>query len=248
MKPLFCLNLQYIYVWRRTRHQCLSPSTYAVASKWPACQHWSYSSLTKSKTIITNKLSSFFFVSMESIKRITAHRQHLAFNLRMKRYRLVPQGAAVGAQPGEQGDCRTNWQILPDGPNLQNVHKVRELEFDLFFQRRQLEFHLQAGPTYRSFGGSMDQNAMGENRECKERQKRKFDTLLNWSKVGSHWRRPSDRWVVNLLLRPVSAAEKGVLASVVYVYVGSCFLYMNIVLLTVVDYVVATTPNWERGQ
>ena len=27
-------------------------------------------------------------------------------------------GAAIGAQPGEQGDCKTNRQTLPDGPHI----------------------------------------------------------------------------------------------------------------------------------
>ena len=57
------------------------------------------------------------------------------------------------------------------------------------------------------------QNPTGEKTErCKERQKKKFDTLLDRTLDGTHPCRPNNRWVVNLSSRPLSAAEEGVLA------------------------------------
>ena len=91
----------------------------------------------------------------------------------------------------------------------QNVRKVRELEYSLFFQRRQFEFHLQASHAEALEEVWTDQSPTGE---CKERQKRKFNTLLNQSSGGPQPRHPNDRWMVNLLSRPLSVVEKGVLA------------------------------------
>ena len=49
--------------------------------------------------------------------------------------------------------------------------------------------------------------------KCKERQKRKFDKLLNRGTGDARARRSKDKWVVNLSSRPLSTAEESVLAK-----------------------------------
>ena len=74
-----------------------------------------------------------------------------------------------------------------------------------------------AGPTCRTLGGGTDQNPTGGGQKSGKRAaKRKFDALLNRSTGGSHPQRPNDRLVDNLSSRPLSIAEKGVLARGLY--------------------------------
>ena len=78
-------------------------------------------------------------------ERIAAHRQHLAFNLRLKRYGLVPRSLwvrpLVDSQEGKDIARRTSRRFLMARIS-QNVRTVRELKHDLLSQRRQLAFHM----------------------------------------------------------------------------------------------------------
>ena len=137
-------------------------------------------------------------------ERIAAHRQHLAFNLQIKRYGLMPRSLEVRllvhSQEGREIARQTSRHFLK-ARILQNVRNVLELEYDLFFQRQQLEFHLQA-PHAEALEEVRTRIQQERTEKCKEQQKRN----------PSHPRHPNDKWVVNLSSRPLSVAEKGVLA------------------------------------
>ena len=76
---------------------------------------------------------------------IASSRQHLTFNIRAKRYGLIPRSLRVcplvHSQEGRQIAMKTsrNFLLARIGENLK---KIRQRENDLFFSRRQLEFHL----------------------------------------------------------------------------------------------------------
>ena len=93
---------------------------------------------------------------------------------------------------------------------MQNVRLVREFEFDLLFQRRQLEFHLQL-PHFTALDRLREGSQRVKTEECKIRQWCKFDTLLSSTTGGNCQQCPSDRWVVSLSCRPLSMMEKEVL-------------------------------------
>ena len=73
-------------------------------------------------------------------ERIAARRQHLAFNLRTKRYGLTPQSLwvrpLVDSQEGRDIARRTSIRFLM-ARITQNARTIRELDHDLYFQRRQ---------------------------------------------------------------------------------------------------------------
>ena len=93
----------------------------------------------------------------------------------------------------------------------QNVRIIRELEHDLFFQRRQLEFNLRQ-PHVSALEVARAKVHEKTTDECKERQKRKFDCMMRRAAEGTRPRRPDNRWIVNVSSRTLSAAEKEVLA------------------------------------
>lgn len=93
----------------------------------------------------------------------------------------------------------------------QNVRSIRELEHDLFFQRRQLEFNLRQ-PHVSALEVARAKVHEKTTNECKERQKRKFDRMMRCVAEGTRPRQPDDRWIVNLSSRMLSAAERKVLA------------------------------------
>ena len=93
----------------------------------------------------------------------------------------------------------------------QNMRNIRELEHDLFFQRRQLEFNL-CQPHVSALEVARAEVHEKTSYECKERQKRKFDCMMRHTAEGTRPRQPDDRWVVNLSSRTLSAAERRVLA------------------------------------
>ena len=147
-------------------------------------------------------------------ERITARRQHLAFNLRTKRHGLTPRSLwvrpLVGSQKGRDIVRRTSRRFLM-ARITQNARTIRELEHDLYFQRRQLECNLR--PQHASALEAVRGRAHDEvTAKYKERQKRKFDTLMGRVNAETRHGRQDDRWVVNLSSRSLSTAEKDVLA------------------------------------
>ena len=147
-------------------------------------------------------------------EKIAARKQHLTFSLRLKRYGLVPRSLwvrpLVNSREGWEIAQRTSRRFLIVRIS-QNVREIRELKHDKFFQRRQLEFNLQ--PQHAAALEAFQEVVRNQmTAECKYRQKRKFDTLLERSTDASRPRRLADRWVSNLSSRTLSATEKDVLA------------------------------------
>ena len=136
---------------------------------------------------------------VETEEKIATYKQHLAFNLRTKRYGLTPRSLRVrplvSTQEGRDIARRTSYRFL--GARItQNVRKKRDLEHNSWFQRRQLAFHLDPEHLAKLDGFTELRKATTTER-CKTRQKRKFDTLLFHSREEARAPR-NDRWVVNL--------------------------------------------------
>ena len=148
-------------------------------------------------------------------ERTAAHRQHLAFNLRLKRYGLLPRSLwvrpLINSQEGRDIANRASRRFLM-ARIAQNARTVRNLELDLLFQRRQLQFHLHP-PDTEAMEMIRERSFREKTTKCKERQKRKFDKLLNRGTGDVRARRSKDKWVVNLSSRPLSTAEESVLAK-----------------------------------
>ena len=117
----------------------------------------------------------------------------------VKRYNLTPRSLwvcpLVSSQEGREIRKRTSRRFLM-ARITQNVRLVCELEFDLLFQRRQLEFHLQP-PHFAALDRLGERSQREKTEECNARQKRTFGTLLNSTTDGNRQQCPSDRWVVN---------------------------------------------------
>ena len=128
-------------------------------------------------------------------------------NHRAKRYGLTPRSLfirpLVGTQEGRNIAKRTSRRFL-SARITENVRKIRGLEHDLYFQRRQLEHELQ----------SEHLDALEELRlrayqqmseKCKQRQMKKFDRLLD--KENSKSDQCVERWVINRSSRPLTTNE-----------------------------------------
>ena len=80
----------------------------------------------------------------------------------------------------------------------QNYKSLRQLDHDLFFQKRQLEFSLER-QHFDALMALCERAELQERLKTKERQKQRFDTMLSRKKkppVGCST--TSRRWVVNL--------------------------------------------------
>ena len=129
-------------------------------------------------------------------EKIAAKKQHLTFSLRLKRYGLIPRSLyvrpLVNSREGREIAQRTSRRFLMARIS-QNVREIPELEHDKFFQRRQLEFNLR--PQHVAALEACQEVAQNQmTTECKCRQKRKFDSLLEQSTDASRPRRFSDGW------------------------------------------------------
>ena len=137
-------------------------------------------------------------------------RQHIAFNHRCRRYGLTPCSLAVkplvSTQEGHRGAARVSRQFL-SARVQQCFGKLRRLETDLFFQKRQLEFVVgqQRLAIIEEHKGQVQEKVASA---AKERQK-KFDTLV--SKQSSQ-RKPDERHVVNLSSKQLTTPQLQVLS------------------------------------
>ena len=81
--------------------------------------------------------------------------------------------------------------------------KLRKLETDLFFQKRQLEY-VVSPRHFKAIKAHKDRVQTRMSTLCKERQKKEFDALLSRQTLE---RQPSDRHIVNLSSRNLSAPQ-----------------------------------------
>ena len=156
---------------------------------------------------------------IKTAEMIASSRQHLTFNIRAKRYGLIPRSLRVHplvhSQEGRQIAMKTSRNFLLARIG-ENVKKIRQRENDLFFQCRQLEFHLhQADMTALEEVRQKAQDKM--TAKCKKRQKKKFDTMLtrrehghrNTNDCGNN----TERWINNYSSKELTPNEKSVLAK-----------------------------------
>ena len=150
---------------------------------------------------------------VKTSRRITVQKQHLNFNLRSKRYALIPNSIRVrplvDSYEGHRIAERASRQFLA-ARVTQNHRAIRHLETDAYFQRLQLEFALQPSH-FCALEKLVDRARSLEQTKCKERQKRKFDSLLSRS-WNVRRNTPPDNWVVNLSSKQLTIPQKSVLA------------------------------------
>ena len=113
----------------------------------------------------------------------------------------------VSTQKGHRVAARASRQFL--SARVQQCYgKLRRLETDLFFQKRQLEFVVgqQRLAIIEEHKGQVQEKVA---RAAKERQNKKFDTLV--SKQSSQ-RKPNERHVVNLSSKQLTTLQLQVLS------------------------------------
>ena len=141
--------------------------------------------------------------------RLAKQREHLTFNLRCKQLRLSTSSLSVKplvrTAEGYQIAKQTSFRFLCARIN-ENVRNIENLEHDIFFQKRQLEFVLEER-LFQAVHQHMSRKASNISNECRSRMKRRIDFL-------SRRRRPSydKQWIVNLSSRTLSPAERSILS------------------------------------
>ena len=144
--------------------------------------------------------------------RLARQREHIAFNTRCRRYRLIPRSLQirppVNTYEGNRIARRAGFQFLNARIN-DNYRRLRALSHDFYYQKRQLQHSLR--PCHVTALESLVKNAVQRERsKTKERQKKKFDLLLT---------RPQPRdthvqkWVVNLSSKTLSEPQISVLSK-----------------------------------
>ena len=135
--------------------------------------------------------------------------QHITFNKRCQRYhvlsRYLYQKRLVQTTEGYRIALQTGFKYLTARIRY-DVHRIRLMKHDLYFQRRELQNILS--PAHLN---STEEFAEGRHRseseKCKTRQKVKFEKLL--SKIRNDLQRClPEKWVVNRSSRVLNTPEK----------------------------------------
>ena len=150
---------------------------------------------------------------LKTSTKIARLQQHTAFNRRCRHYRLLPRCLRVKLLVRTAEGYKIAGSASPKflAARIQDCYyKTRQLEHDLFFQKRQLEFALQPEhfQVLEQFRLSQSQF---ETDTARDRQKCKFDALLD-KRSKSH-PTPSDQWVVNLSTKVLTQPQTSVLAK-----------------------------------
>ncbi len=151
---------------------------------------------------------------IRTAEKIATFRQHLHFNLRAKRYHLIPRSLQVkplvNTKEGRTIAETTSRRFLLARIS-QNAMELKHLEQDLRCQNGELRLELQ--DDHLSTLQSMKDNAQTLlTKKCKERQKHKFDLLLAKSnKEDLH--ECTDKWVINHSSRQLNLIEKKALSK-----------------------------------
>ena len=138
-------------------------------------------------------------------------RQHVAFSQKCRRYQLMPRSLAVKPlvpmQEGQRVAARASRHFL--AAHIQHCYsKLRRLETDMFFQKRQLEYTVgqQHFTTIEDHKKSMQTKV---SYAAKNREK-KFDALLLKKRLKQ---KPDERFVVNLSSKQLTTPQMQVLSK-----------------------------------
>ena len=143
---------------------------------------------------------------VNTASKISRIHQHIAFNQRCRRYQLVPRSLRVKPLvPTSDGRCiarRAGRQFL--SARVRHCYgKLKNLEIDIFFQKRQLDFAL--GPQKSAALEVYKEEAQTKiTSKTKERHKRKFDKLLT---EQSHPQSYGSHRVVNLFTKQLDESH-----------------------------------------
>ena len=148
---------------------------------------------------------------VKSIQKIAKTDQHLIFNQRCRRYRVIPKclrtPPPVRTAEGFRIAQRTAFQYL--SARISELHKKkRHLENDCYFQKRQLQHELTPAD-FEAVTIHVDRIMDAEKQKSKQRQRNKFDRLLKQENKPSY----QDRWIVNLSSVTISDQQKSVLSK-----------------------------------
>ncbi len=149
--------------------------------------------------------------SVTTAVKLSRQKQHLVFNLRCKRYGLVPNSLRVRPlvrnHQGYHVAARASRQFLC-ARITQTARRIRELETDLYFQQRQLDYALR--PEHCSSLNNLREQAEAQMlSRSRDSHKNKFDRLLLKQRAprgASH--SLTKKWVVNLSSRTLSDHKK----------------------------------------
>ena len=153
----------------------------------------------------------FLRVYIKSVRKISRTNEHIIFNQRCRRYKIIPKclraRPAVRTSNGYQIAQQTAFKYL--SARIEDCHhKIRQLDTDCYFQLRQLEYvllplHLQA---VKEHAHNIKQD---EKNKCKSRQKNKFQKLLAEQTRTGYQR----NWVINLSSKIITDQQKSVLSK-----------------------------------
>ena len=144
--------------------------------------------------------------------KMARQKEHIAFNTRCRRYRLIPRSLQikppVNTYEGNRIARRAGFQFLNARIN-DNYRRLRALSHDLYYQKRQLQHSLR--PCHVTALESLVENAVKRERsKTKERQKKKFNSLLTRPQPQEMHVR---KWVVNLSSKTLSEQHISVLSK-----------------------------------
>ena len=151
---------------------------------------------------------------MWTTEKIACLSQHITFNKRCQRYHVLPrylyQKTLVRTTEGYRIALQTGFKYLSARIRY-DVHRIRLMKHDLYFQRRELQSILS--PAHLN---STQEFAEGRHRceseKCKTRQKAKFEKLI--SKIRNDLQRDlPEKWVVNRSSRVLNTPEKSLLSK-----------------------------------
>ena len=146
--------------------------------------------------------------------KMARQKEHIAFNTRCRRYHLVPKSLCikppVDTYEGKRIAQRAGFQFLNARIN-DNYRRFKVFSHDLFFQKRQLQHSLR--PCHFTALESLVTNAVKRERSnTKQRQKKKFDSLLNRSRPISQ-KAHVQKWVINLSSKTLTDHQISVLSK-----------------------------------
>ena len=146
--------------------------------------------------------------------KIARQKEHIAFNTRCRRYRIVPNSLRiqplVNTLEGEKIAQKAGFQFLNAARINDNYRRLRVLSHDLYFQRRQFQ-HSLLPHHYHALESLAKSAAEKERSKTKSCQKRKFDALL--TKSSTRQKRHPEKWVVNLSSKTLTEQQTSVLAK-----------------------------------
>lgn len=146
--------------------------------------------------------------------KLSKYKQHTTFNRRCRERHVLPKclrvKPLVRTAEGHQIAHNASRHFL--GARIQECYrKIRHLETDLYFQRRQLEFSLQPDHL-QELEHHHTHISDRESQKFKSTQIHKFDNLIDHNQDRRR-ESPSSQWVMNFALKPLTQHQQSVLAG-----------------------------------